>query len=68
MMANPARDINVGILGAGGIAALSHLPEIAEIDGMRVTHVCGRTESRLKLLCDRFTVPRSCETRMIVLP
>ncbi len=50
--------INVGILGAGGIAALSHLPEIAEVDGMRVTHICGRTERRLRLLCDRFDVPR----------
>jgi len=50
--------INVGILGAGGIAALSHLPEIAAVDGMRVTHICGRTERRLRLLCERFDVPR----------
>lgn len=50
--------INVGILGAGGIAALSHLPEIAAVDGMRVTHICGRTERRLRLLCERFGIPR----------
>ena len=50
--------INVGILGAGGIAALSHLPEIAAVEGMRVTHVCGRREQRLRLLCERFDVPR----------
>jgi len=50
--------IRVGILGAGGIAALSHLPEIATIEGMQVTHICGRTERRLRLLCDRFAVPR----------
>lgn len=50
--------INVGILGAGGIAALSHLPEIAEVPGMRVTHICGRREKRLRLLCQRFDVPR----------
>ena len=50
--------INVGILGAGGIAALSHLPEIAPVAGMRVTHICGRTERRLRLLCDRYAVPR----------
>ena len=50
--------INVGILGAGGIAALSHLPEIADVKGMQVTHICGRTERRLRLLCDRFDVPR----------
>ena len=47
--------INVGILGAGGIAALSHLPEIAAIEGMRVTHICGRRESRLRALCRRLT-------------
>lgn len=50
--------LNVGILGAGGIAALSHLPEIAAIDGMRVTHICGRRARRLRLLCERFDVPR----------
>lgn len=50
--------INVGILGAGGIAALSHLPEIAQVEGMQVTHICGRRESRLRLLCERFAVPR----------
>ena len=50
--------LKVGILGAGGIAALSHLPEIAAIDGMRVTHICGRRERRLRLLCQRFDVPR----------
>lgn len=50
--------INVGILGAGGIAALSHLPEIAQIEGMRVTHICGRRERRLRLLCERYDIPR----------
>ncbi len=49
---------NIGILGAGGIAALSHLPEIAEVPGLRVTHICGRSERRLRLLCERFAVPR----------
>jgi len=50
--------LNIGILGAGGIAALSHLPEIAAVDGLRVTHICGRRERRLRLLCARFDVPR----------
>ncbi|MCY3715968.1 MAG: Gfo/Idh/MocA family oxidoreductase [Chloroflexi bacterium] len=50
--------LNIGILGAGGIAALSHLPEIAEVPGLRVTHICGRREGRLRLLCERFAVPR----------
>ena len=50
--------INVGILGAGGIAALSHLPEIDQVDGMKVTHICGCKHSRLQLLCERFAIPR----------
>ena len=50
--------LNVGILGAGGIAALSHLPEIAAVEGMRVTHICGRRQRRLHTLCQRFDVPR----------
>ena len=54
--------LNVGILGAGGIAALSHLPEIAAVDGLRVTHICGRRESRLRLLCERFDLPRYSTT------
>jgi len=50
--------INVGIVGAGGIAALSHLPEIDKVEGLAVTRLCGRKESRLKLLCERHGVPR----------
>jgi predicted dehydrogenase len=55
---NAEKTLQVGIIGAGGIAALSHLPEIAEVQGMRVTHLCGRTERRLEKLCERFSVPR----------
>ena len=50
--------LNLGILGAGGIVALSHLPELTGVDGLRVTHMCGLEEDRLQLLCDRFSVPR----------
>jgi len=51
-------DIGVGIIGAGGIAALSHLPEIAKVDGLRVVNIAGRKERRLKLLADRHGIPR----------
>ncbi|HEU4753023.1 MAG TPA: Gfo/Idh/MocA family oxidoreductase, partial [Armatimonadota bacterium] len=50
--------MNVGIIGAGGIAQKLHLPQIAEMPEMRVTHLSGRKESRLKLLAERFDVPR----------
>jgi predicted dehydrogenase len=50
--------LGVGILGAGGIAATSHLPEIAEVPGLRVVALAGRKERRLELLAERFDVPR----------
>lgn len=50
--------IRVGIIGAGGIAAKMHLPELAaEKDRCEVVLLSGRRESRLRLLCDSFGVP-----------
>ena len=50
--------IRVGIIGAGGIAAKMHLPELAaEKDRCEVVLLSGRRESRLRLLCDTFGVP-----------
>lgn len=53
--------MNVGIIGAGGIAQKLHLPQIAELADMRVTHLSGRRESRLRILAERFDVAR-CST------
>ena len=66
--------MNIGIIGAGGIAHKLHLPQVAGLrDGlkgdlngdlngdlkgeMRVTHLAGRKESRLRVLAERFDVP-----------
>ncbi|MFN3648997.1 MAG: Gfo/Idh/MocA family protein [Armatimonadota bacterium] len=49
--------MNVGIIGAGGIAQKLHLPQIAAMDEMRVTHLCGRKPNRLRILAERFDVP-----------
>lgn len=49
--------MNVGIIGAGGIAQKLHLPQIAQMPEMRVTHLSGRKESRLRTLAERFDVP-----------
>jgi len=49
--------MNVGIIGAGGIAQKLHLPQISGMAGLRVTHLCGRKESRLRTLAERFAVP-----------
>jgi len=50
--------VNVGIIGAGGIAQKLHLPQIAAMPEMRVTHLSGRKEYRLRSLAERFDVPR----------
>src|SRR3712207_6186189 len=49
--------MNVGIIGAGGIAQKLHLPQISQIPDLKVTHLSGRKESRLRTLADRFEVP-----------
>src|SRR4051794_5410439 len=50
--------MNVGIIGAGGIAQKLHLPDIARTPGLRVTCLAGRKEHRLRSLAERFDVPR----------
>jgi predicted dehydrogenase len=51
--------LNVGIIGAGGIAQKFHLPELSRIEGVKVTWLSGRKEHRLRSLSERFGVPRS---------
>src|SRR3954463_5132659 len=52
--------LRIGIIGAGGIAAKLHFPELAALaDRAKVTLISGRKEPRLKLLRERFDVPRS---------
>lgn len=51
--------LNVGIIGAGGIAQKLHLPGIARTPGLRVTCLAGRKESRLRSLAERFDVTRT---------
>src|SRR5947209_15089662 len=50
--------LNVGMIGAGGIAQKLHLPELAHTPGLRVTCLAGRKEQRLRSLAERFDVPR----------
>lgn len=49
--------MNIGIIGAGGIAYKLHLPQLVEIPGVKVTHIAGREEWRLKFLCEKFDIP-----------
>jgi len=53
-----ANAITIGIIGAGGIAQKLHLPQLAGSPDFKVTWLCGRRESRLRALGERFDVPR----------
>ena len=50
--------LRFGIIGAGGISAILHLPEIGASDQMEVVLVSGRKAERLQRVCDEFDVPR----------
>jgi predicted dehydrogenase len=50
--------VNIGIIGAGGIANKMHLPALATLAGAQVTWLAGRSEHRLRILAERFGVPR----------
>jgi predicted dehydrogenase len=49
--------LRVGVVGAGGIVARLHLPDLAKNADFDVRLLAGRRESRLRLLCDRFDIP-----------
>lgn len=54
------KPIRFGIIGAGGIAAKMHLPELAaQSHRARVTLIAGRKQSRLDVLKSRFDISRS---------
>jgi predicted dehydrogenase len=50
---NSVEPLNVGIIGAGGIAAKMHLPQLEKIPGVHIAKLAGRKMSRLKVLTKR---------------
>lgn len=50
--------LRVGVVGAGGIAAKLHLPEMKTVEDAEVTVVSGRRQTRLETICRKFDVPR----------
>ncbi|MCA8992300.1 MAG: Gfo/Idh/MocA family oxidoreductase [Planctomycetaceae bacterium] len=50
--------IRIGVIGAGGIAAKLHLPELCDVAHVEVAALAGRSQSRLETLCRKFSVPR----------
>ena len=58
--------IGIGVIGAGGIAARLHLPEIAAIDDFEIRLLAGRKQSRLDLLARRFGARTSGDYQAVV--
>lgn len=53
------KPVRFGIIGAGGIARLLHLPQLAELGGaVEVAVVQGRKDARLKRLCAEYKIPK----------
>jgi predicted dehydrogenase len=49
--------VKIGIVGAGAIAQLAHLPVLAKMRGAELTAVCDNDRPKARALADRFSVP-----------
>lgn len=50
--------LRIGVIGAGGIVARLHLPDLAKSDDFELAVVAGRKRSRLEFLCCEFGIAR----------
>ena len=48
--------VRIGVIGAGGIVARLHLPDLAKNDDFELCLVSGRKERRLTQLCEQFDI------------
>lgn len=58
--------IRVGIIGAGGIAAKMHLPQLSKIPGVEIHTLAGRKEARLKVLTKRHGGKYVCDYQAVI--
>jgi predicted dehydrogenase len=49
--------VRLGVVGAGAIAQLAHLPVLARIRGAELTAICDNDRPKARALADRFGVP-----------
>ncbi len=52
-----AQDVCVGLIGAGAVAQLGHLPAYADLPGVRVTAVCDSDPDKLRSVGAKFDIP-----------
>ena len=49
--------IRIGVVGAGAIAQLAHLPVLAKMRGASLRAICDNDRAKARALADRFAVP-----------
>ena len=49
--------IGIGVVGAGAIAQVAHLPVLAKMRGVRLLALCDNDRPKARALADRFEVP-----------
>ena len=56
-MTDPVR---IGVVGAGAIAQLTHLPVLSKMRGATLVAVCDNDRPKARALADRFDIPDAC--------
>ena len=49
--------VRIGVVGAGAIAQLAHLPVLAKMRGVELVGVCDNDRPKARALADRFAIP-----------
>ena len=50
-------NVRIGLVGAGAIAQLAHLPALAKMRGAELVAICDSDRPKARALADRFGVP-----------
>jgi predicted dehydrogenase len=61
-MTATATPVRVGIVGAGAIAQVAHLPLLARMRGVELAMLCDEDSSRARVIADRFGVTQTCSS------
>src|SRR5438477_4325272 len=52
-----ADTVRIGMVGAGAIAQLAHLPVLAKMRGAQLVAICDNDRPKARALADRFNIP-----------
>lgn len=52
--------VRIGVVGAGAIAQLAHLPVLSKMRGTTLIAVCDNDRPKARALADRFGIPDTC--------